>query len=244
MIYKNIISRHRDNSKQLAVLIDPDRIQNDKDLLQVVEAANGSDTDLILVGGSIVSNGFDNAVGIIKENSNAPVLLFPGSLLQISDKADGILMLSLISGRNTEMLIGNHVVAAPVLKNSNLEIIPTGYMIIETGKQTSVEYMSNTKPIPSDKKDIAVATALAGEMLGLKMIYLEAGSGAPKPVCEKMICEVRKNISVPLIVGGGIKTTKQAGDICRAGADVIVVGTAFEEDLSVLKDIADAVHSL
>lgn len=243
MIYNDIISKHKDNRKQLAVLVDPDKIRNGQELVKIVETANNSVIDIILVGGSLISNGFDNTVNIIKENSTAPVLLFPGSLLQISDKADGILMLSLISGRNPELLIGNHVVAAPLLKNSSLEIISTGYMIIETGKQTSVEYLSNTKPIPFDKKDIAVATAMAGEMLGMKMIYLEAGSGASRPICNNMISEVKRNITIPLIVGGGIRNKEQISGICRAGADIVVVGTALEENLSILPELASTVHA-
>jgi phosphoglycerol geranylgeranyltransferase len=163
--------------------------------------------------------------------------------LQISKKADGILFLSLISGRNAELLIGKHVIAAPVLKASLLEVLPTGYMLIESGKQTSASYMSNTNPIPADKDDIAMCTAMAGEMLGLKLIYMDAGSGAINAVSETMIKKVSTNINIPLIIGGGINSAEKALKACRAGADVIVVGNGIEKKVSLIKTIAKAVHS-
>lgn len=152
------------------------------------------------------------------------------------------MLLSLISGRNAEMLIGKHVIAAPYLKSSQLEIIPTGYMLIESGKPTTALYMSNSTPIPSDKNDIAVCTAMAGEMLGLKLIYMDAGSGAILTIPESMIAKVKKNISVPLIVGGGICTPEKAHSVCCAGADIIVVGNAIEKNHLLVENIADAVH--
>ncbi len=235
MIYDKII--RKPGTGQLAVLIDPD-MQTKESLQKLLEIAGKSKISFFLVGGSIVYNTVDFVIEQIKTQTTIPVLLFPGSLLQISTKADGILLLSLISGRNPEYLIGNHVVAAPVLKSSSLEIIPTGYMIVENNTTTSVEYMSNTKPIPANKPDIAVATAMAGEMLGLKTIYIEAGSGAGHTVSTKMIKEIKKNIDIPLIVGGGIKTKKQADSIIDAGADVIVVGTAVEDNPYFIKDIS------
>jgi putative glycerol-1-phosphate prenyltransferase len=198
--------------------------------------------DFLLVGGSLLFSSIDNAIAVIKENSALPVLLFPGNMLQITDKADGILLLSLISGRNPDLLIGNHVIAAPFLKGSSLEIIPTGYILVDGGKTTSVEYMSNTKPIPADKSDIVIATALAGELIGLKTIYLEAGSGALNPVNEEIVNRVKNNISIPLIVGGGIKDNITLENICRAGADVIVVGNAFEKDAGLLKSFSEVIH--
>jgi putative glycerol-1-phosphate prenyltransferase len=183
-----------------------------------------------MVGGSLVSDSIDYCIDEIKKNSKLPVVLFPGSLLQISNKADAILLLSLISGRNPEYLIGNHVIASPILRKSKLEILPTGYMLVESGKVTSVQYISNTCPIPADKLDIAVATAVAGEMLGFKLIYLEAGSGAIQHVPVEMISAVKRNISVPLIVGGGIKTRSQLDNIFDAGADIVVIGNSLENN--------------
>ena len=195
----------------------------------LLEALNRNRVDFILVGGSLVSVSVDETVSLLKKNTRVPVILFPGNVLQISPRADGILLLSLISGRNPEFLIGNHVIAAPVLRKSSLEIIPTGYILVENGRTTSVEYMSNTKPIPADKTDLAVATAVAGEMLGHKLIYLEAGSGARDYVNATMIREVRSQISIPLIVGGGIENGDQIRETYRAGADIIVVGSVIEQ---------------
>ena len=250
MIYKTIINNKNSNKKQFALLIDPDKHNSDiqtyqerkSGLLSIIEAANDAKVDFVLIGGSLILHTIDNVIALIKKNCSVPVILFPGSLFQISEKADGILLLSLISGRNPDFLIGNQVIAAPLLKKSGLEIIPTGYMLIESGKTTSVEYISNTKPIPHEKNDIAIATAIAGEMLGNKLIYLEAGSNAPQPISSKMIAEIKKNINVPLIVGGGIKTKDQITEICKAGADIIVVGTAIENDLTLLKDFSAIVH--
>jgi putative glycerol-1-phosphate prenyltransferase len=162
----------------------------------------------------------------------------------ITGDADGLLLLSLISGRNAEMLIGKHVLAAPFLKTCNFEILPTGYMLIENGHHTAVSYMSNTEPIPSGQDDIALCTAVAGELLGLQLIYMDAGSGAENPVSPLMIKKVKQNISIPLIIGGGICTAKQAKDAAKAGADVVVVGNAIEKNLPLISELCDAVHSL
>lgn len=229
MIYNSILDKYN-KKKIFGILIDPDSYTNTK-LNQVLSMVENGKVDLILIGGSLISSlsEMEGHISLIKKKTNVPVLLFPGSLLQITNKADGILLLSLISGRNPEFLIGNHVVAAPVLKNTNLEIIPTGYILIESGKTTSVEYISNTKPIPSEKVDIIVATAIAGEMIGNKLIYLEAGSGAENPVSKDVIEKVKKNINVPLMVGGGIRTKKQLHDTYEAGADIVIVGNAIEK---------------
>jgi geranylgeranylglyceryl phosphate synthase family protein len=181
---------------------------------------------------------------IIKENSDIPAIIFPGDSLQISKRADGMLLLSLISGRNAEMLIGRHVVAAPYLKLYCKEILPTGYMIIDSGKQTSVSYMSNTVPIPHDKNDIAMCTAMAGEMLGLKLIYMDAGSSAENPVSAEMIRTVKGCINIPLIVGGGIRTPERAIESAKAGADVIVIGNTLEKSPELLTSFSEAIHSL
>ncbi len=238
MLYKNIINKTAKDKAQLAILIDPDK-HTSKTLKELVEIANNVNVSFFLVGGSIISNPVDFVIDEIKKQSNIPVILFPGSLLQISDKADGILLLSLISGRNPEYLIGNHVTAAPMLKKSKLEIISTGYILIENSKITSIEYMSNTKPIPANKPDIAVATAIAGEMLGNKAIYLEAGSGAEQAVNSTMIEQIKANINIPLIVGGGINSAHQATETINAGADIIVIGTAAEKNPNFIVEIGE-----
>ena len=183
-------------------------------------------------------------IDLVKSSTSIPVVLFPGNTLQICPKADAILFLSLISGRNPEMLIGKHIIAAPYLRSTSLEIIPTGYMLIDSGKQTAASYMSNSQPIPADKTDIAVCTAMAGEMLGLRVIYLDAGSGAINPVSELMIREVKNNISAPLIVGGGIDSPEKAIKACKAGADIIVVGNAIEKNPEMIYSIATAIKSI
>lgn len=238
-IYDKFLDKTR---KRLAVLIDPDK-PSDAQMLSIIEKANAADVDFFFVGGSLlVTDSLDHCIKLIKANSNIPVLIFPGNSLQISKYCDGFLLLSLISGRNPEMLIGRHVIAAPYLKLYGNEIIPTGYMLIDSGKATSVSYMSDTTPIPHDKDDIAMCTAIAGEMLGLKLIYLEAGSGALMPVSTSMITKVSQMIKVPLIVGGGIKTPEMAADAVKAGADIIVIGTAFEKEPDMLQKFAEAIH--
>jgi putative glycerol-1-phosphate prenyltransferase len=201
-----------------------------KTLKQLCRYASHSDVDLILVGGSLITNGFwDTCIDFIKANTQIPILLFPGNVMQTHDKADAILFLSMISGRNPDLLLGKHVLAAPGLKKSGIEVIPTGYMIVDGGNITSVMYMRNTTPIPSDKNNIAVCTAMAGEMLGLQLIYMDAGSGAKQPISAEMLADVKANIQSPLFVGGGIRTVEQAIATCQAGADVVVVGNAIEK---------------
>jgi putative glycerol-1-phosphate prenyltransferase len=178
----------------------------------------------------------------IKENVSIPVVIFPGSSLQIDPAADALLFLSLISGRNPDLLIGQHVIAAPILKNNKLEVMPTGYILINSGKITSVAYISNTTPIPEDKYSLAACTALAGEMLGLRLFYLDAGSGAENEISPKMISTVRKAVNVPLIVGGGINTSRKAIAALEAGADLIVIGNALEKDPNLLTEISDKVY--
>lgn len=230
--------------KKLAVLIDPDK-PTDAQIMSVVAKANAADVDFFFVGGSLLTtDSLEHCIRIIKANSDIPVLIFPGNSLQISKYCDGFLLLSLISGRNAEMLIGRHVIAAPYLKLFGNEIIPTGYMLIDSGRPTSVSYMSDTTPIPHDKDDIAMCTAMAGEMLGLKLIYLEGGSGAINPVSDSMISKVRQMINIPLIVGGGINTPEMAAGKAKAGADVICIGTKFEEEPEQLQRFAEAVHGV
>jgi phosphoglycerol geranylgeranyltransferase len=233
MIYNTVIGL-LGKKKILALLIDPDETVADR-LAVLLKQASDSGVSLILVGGSLVNEPIDPLITTIKDQISAPVVLFPGNPGQLSNKADGLLLLSLISGRNPEFLIGNHVIAAQFLKNSPLEIIPAGYMLVENGSISSVEYMSNTKPLPRDKPEIAVSTAIAGEMLGLKLIYLEGGSGAKKIIPPGLISEVKKNIKVPLIVGGGIKHPDDLSRVFDAGADIAVVGNAAERDPRILK---------
>ena len=242
MIYADILSKLK-TRKLFAILVDPDK-HDEESLRQLASLANDRVVDFILVGGSLVLGSVDETVHALKGKTNLPIVLFPGNVLQISPNADGILFLSLISGRNPEFLIGNHVIAAPVLKKIDLEIIPTGYILIENGRTTAVEYISNTKPIPADKIDLVVATAMAGEMLGHKMIYLEAGSGALEPVNTSMIREVKKSIGIPLIVGGGIHTAEQVRQIYDAGADIIVVGSVVEENTEEFTSLLEFVKDL
>jgi len=242
-ILTQLKAQSKQGKKHLAVLIDPDSIASEQQLITICEYSNASKVDYILVGGSLITNGFfDTCVGIIKQHTNIPVVLFPGNIMQVNKEADAILFLSLISGRNPDLLIGKHVLAAPMLKHSGLEIIPTGYMLIDGGNITSVSYMSNTTPIPSEKNGIAACTAMAGEMLGLQVIYMDAGSGAQQSIPTALISAVRENVEAPIFIGGGIKTPLAAIAACKAGADVVVVGNAFEKDPLLIQEIAEAVH--
>jgi phosphoglycerol geranylgeranyltransferase len=239
-IYHKIRTASDQKKRQLAVLIDPDKV-DEEGVMRVAELVNHYRADYLFTGGSLLTSDFlGTCLKILKETVNAPVIIFPGNNLQVNSNADAILLLSLISGRNPELLIGNHVIAAPALKKSGLEILPTGYMLIESGKLTSVVYMSNTTPIPSDKPDIASCTAIAGEMLGMKLIYMDAGSGAAIPVPARMISQVRANIKVPLIVGGGIRKSEDAIKIWEAGADIIVVGNATEHEPDFIGHLCNA----
>ena len=238
MIYTDLLDAKRRGEKRLAVLFDPDKFQQPK-LERALQLAIDAQVDYFFIGGSlVVNNMLDSLLESIRAQCSIPLILFPGNSFQLSYRADALLFLSLISGRNPELLIGQHVISAPFLKLSPLEIISTGYMLVEGGVRTSVQYMSNTQPIPADKNDIAVCTAIAGEMLGLKMIYLEAGSGAKTPVPESMIEAVSGAISVPLIVGGGIRTPEKVAASFRAGADLVVVGSAFEDDPELIGGMA------
>ncbi len=221
--------------RSIALLLDPDKASGDS-LHRILKVAADCKADYIMAGGSLTFNSIDSLIDIIREFCTIPVILFPGNLLQLSHKADAILLLSLISGRNPELLIGNHVIAAPYLKDVREKLISVGYILINCGSKTSVEYISQTEAIPSDKSDIVVATAIAGEMLGLSMIYLEAGSGAVHPVPAATVRSVRENISIPLAVGGGIKTEKEVEDIFNAGADLLILGNGCENDPDLLAD--------
>ena len=230
-------------SKQLAVLIDPDK-HNLESVKTFSRYIDEQEVNYIFLGGSLVSSRVDDIIRTIKENTSVPVILFPGSLLQISAMADGILLLSLISGRNPDYLIGNQVIAAPLLKKTSLEIIPTGYILVQNGYMSSAEYMSNTKPIPKNKPELATATAIAGEMLGQKLIYLEGGSGASNPVSNEFVSDIKSNISIPLIVGGGIKKPEQALELYQSGADLLVIGNTLEANPGLLAEFINVRNSI
>jgi phosphoglycerol geranylgeranyltransferase len=228
-VLNHIIKAKKEKKHLLTLLIDPDKY----DAAHYKKIFSKNKFDLIFVGGSLITNGdLEKTIASIKKiKSNIPIVIFPGDEFQISNQADAILFLSLISGRNADLLIGKHVLAAPKIKREKIECISTGYILIESGKLTTVSYITQTLPIPNNKPEIAAATALAGEMLGLKLIYLEAGSGADNSIDAKIIASVKAQISIPLIVGGGIHSKKQIQNHFKAGADVVVVGTFFEKSM-------------
>lgn len=239
-IYQQIGNAQRLNEKLFSLLIDPDKTSGE-DAERTAVSAKEAGVDILFIGGSLLVNDrlFDT-VQIIKANCDIPVVLFPGDNMQVVPNADAILLLSVISGRNAEMLIGKHVVAAPRLKNSGLEIIPTGYMLIDSGKATTASYMSNTIPLPHDKDDIAACTAMAGEMLGMKTIFMDGGSGATNAVSPSMVKRVSDHVDIPIIVGGGLKTPEMAKARFDAGATVVVVGNAIEQNGALLAEMASA----
>ena len=242
-VYQHIKDCRNSSKKLFAILIDPDK-QDKNALLNIIKKAKSAQVDLFFVGGSLLTNdNLNSCIETLKENCQIPVVLFPGNAMQVNNKADAILFLSLISGRNADMLIGKQVITAPILKQSSLEIIPTGYMLIDSGKPTTASYMSNTTPIPYEKNEVAACTAMAGEMLGLKCIFMDGGSGAHHPISEKMISLVRQSVDTPVIVGGGIDSGQKAILNCKAGADIIVVGNAIEKDDSLIEEIANSIHN-
>ncbi len=242
-LMNDLRERASQGRKSLAVLIDPDSVGDPGVLKSLLDLSSECCVDYFFVGGSLIThNSLSSTIQLIRNETDIPVILFPGNNMQIDLHADGILFLSLISGRNPELLIGQHVVAAPILKGSSIEVMPTGYLLIGNERNSSVAYMSNTNPIPADKFAVAASTAMAGEMLGLRLIYLDGGSGARECIQPRMIMTVRKNISCPLIVGGGIDSKEKARNVLRAGADLIVVGNALEKDPNVLIPISEAIY--
>jgi phosphoglycerol geranylgeranyltransferase len=242
-ILKTLRERHRDGKKSIAVLVDPDKVEDPSRLQLLTNLATENCVDFFFVGGSLITtSNLGQVVKQIKDNVTIPIILFPGNYMHVEPSADALLFLSLISGRNPELLIGQHVIAAPILRNTKLEIIPTGYILINSGSITSVAYISNTTPIPDDKYSLAACTAMAGEMLGLQSIYLDAGSGAEREISVRMIASVRKAVNVPLIVGGGINTSQKALNALEAGADMIVIGNALEKKPNLLSEISDKVY--
>ncbi len=242
-IFDSFVEKQQAGRKSIAVLIDPDKVDDGAKLQHLINLATENLVDYFFVGGSLITtNNLAEVVRQIKKSVTIPVVLFPGNSIQVEPTADAILFLSLISGRNPELLIGQHVIAAPIIKNTKLEVLPTGYMLINSGRITSVAYVSNTIPLPEDKYSLAACTAMAGEMLGLKLMYLDAGSGAENPISPRMITAVRKAIKTPLLVGGGINTSHKALAALEAGADTIVIGNALEKDPALLTELADKVY--
>ena len=236
-ILQYIEQTSKQGKKLLAILIDPDKtaIIN---IPEICKKINNASIHFIFVGGSSVTKGvMDEFVKVLKTHTKLPIILFPGDYTQLTNEADGLLFLSLLSGRNPEYLIEQQIKSVPFLKNSTLEIIPTGYILIDGGTQSSVLKVSKTKPISQENTELAVATAVAGMYKGKKLIYLEAGSGAKFPVNEEMIKNVKQHISIPLIVGGGIKTKKQLNLAFNSGADLIVIGTAFENNSNLIDEL-------
>jgi putative glycerol-1-phosphate prenyltransferase len=237
-LYNNILDDSIKKVKKLAVLIDPDQINQD-DLRLTIEKSVSESIDYFFVGGSLLfQDCLDEALELINELSDIPTIIFPGNDLQISDKADAILYLSLISGRNPEFLIGKQVISAPLLSQANIEVIGTGYILVNGGQPTAASYMSSTQPIPYDQINIAVSTALAGQFLGHKIIFMDGGSGAEKPISSTMISAVKKHLNIPLIIGGGIISVEQVKSAYDAGADIVVIGNAIEKDVNFISEIA------
>lgn len=243
-IYDYLLKRISEKGAAYLILIDPDKLDGEK-LACFAEHCQSCGVDGFLIGGSLMMNGdLTNTIDIIKKNSELPAIIFPGGVDQISSNADAILYISLISGRNADQLIGKHVMAAPMIRKHNIEPVSTGYMLIESGSVTTAEYISGSKPIPRHKAEIAAATALAAEYMGMKFIYLEAGSGAKMPVPDEMVKAVSSYCSIPVIVGGGLRSPSDVKSKVANGASVIVTGNFFEDENNwhLIKEFADAAH--
>ena len=233
-IYHKIISAHKKNSAQLAVLIDPDKFNP-----ELIKLANSCNVHYFFVGGSSLTNGnIEMVLTYIKKHSKIPVIIFPGDEKQLSAKADAVLFLSLLSGRNPDYLIGKQVLAAPLFKKKKLECIPTAYILIGGNKKSTTQRVTKTKPLNEKNISLIVNTAIAGELLGFKTIYLEAGSGAKTNINSKIIKQVKKNINIPLLIGGGIDTPQKAAQAIKSGADIVVVGNALEKDIYLIKKLS------
>lgn len=235
----SVYSRFRSTTSktQIALLLDPDECTQ-QTVQRRMEIANRLHVDFIFIGGSLVtSKQLDDCIAWVRSSTDLPLVLFPGNDSHISPEADAVLLLSLISGRNPDLLIGKHVQAAPLIRQYGLETISTGYMLIESGPLTSVQYMSNTTPLPRNKTNIALSTAMAGEMLGMKAIYLDAGSGAQDSVPVETVKAIRQHIDLPLLVGGGIRDAETASGLAQAGADILVFGTLAEKEPEKFEEI-------
>jgi putative glycerol-1-phosphate prenyltransferase len=242
IVYERLLKIKKSHGCGFLVLLDPDR-SSPKDLSRYAALCDKSGADAFLFGSSLMlANDFEKSLMAVKKAVKKPVVIFPGSSAMLSSHADALLFLSMISGRNPNFLIGEHVKAAPAIKKIGLEVIPTAYMLIESGIITSVAYLSNTFPIPNHKPDIACAHALAGQYLGMKLVYLEAGSGAEKPVPVEMVKRVSQYVDIPVIVGGGIKNTDHARKVAKAGASFVVIGNALEDSPEMVKEFVQAIH--
>lgn len=243
-VYTSLQQARQQQQKKIAVLLDPDN-GSPEVVDALVGQAMAARVDYFFVGGSLVMNRqIGQWIQQIKSICNIPIILFPGSLWQVTPEADALFFLSLVSGRNADLLIGQHVVAAPILKQMPIEVMSTAYMLIDGGAPTTVSYISNSTPIPADKAQIAVCTAMAAELLGMKIIYMDSGSGAKNAIGETMIQAVSQHVPLPLVVGGGIRTPERAALSCKAGADVVVVGNALEKDPTLIGEMAQAVHEI
>lgn len=239
-VYQEFCALKAQRKSAFAVLVDPDKVAP-ADMTHLATLCEDAGVDYLFVGGSLlIDNELEVCIQRFKANSNIPVVLFPGSPMQVTPYADALLYLSLVSGRNPDLLIGQHVISAPMVKASGIEVISTGYMVIDGGVPTTVSYMSHSAPIPANKPDIALCTAWAAELQGKHVIYMDAGSGARNPVSEEMIHKVSSHISAPLIIGGGIHTPEKVYANCQAGANVVVVGNAIEKDPMLIRDLAQA----
>ena len=229
-LYTEILQAKKNNQKLLAILIDPEKVSIEAAVILSEKIISSPATHIFIGGSTFSGTHLDELIAVLKRKTQLPVLIFPGHPSQISNEADGILFLSLLSGRNPEYLIEHHINSVDALEKSDLEIIPTGYLLIDGGKETAVQRVSQTQPIEYDNVELAYKTAKAGEFLGKKLIYLEAGSGAEKHVSIEMIQFVVQNINIPLIVGGGIRSLEKINEVHNAGADLVVIGTAFENN--------------
>lgn len=239
-IYQDLRSRKQQGKSGFAVLVDPDKV-SPSEMQYLAELCNDAGVDYLFMGGSlVVDHQLDASIQRFKAESDIPVVLFPGSPAQVTPYADALLYLSLISGRNPELLIGQHVVSAPAVRASELEVISTGYMVVDGGVPTTVSYMSHSAPIPANKPDIALCTAWAGELQGKHVIYMDAGSGAANPISEEMIQKVSAHIDIPLIVGGGITTPEKVCRNCQSGSNIVVVGNAIEKDPLLIRELVQA----
>ncbi len=236
-IYQNIQKAKLNGEKLFAVLIDPDKFTIANTAAFILKVNISIATHIFIGGSTVDESSTELLVQEIKKHTILPVILFPGDVSQITNAADGLLFLSLLSGRNPEYLIGKHVEAVSKLRGSNLEVIPTGYVLIDGGVKTAVSKVTNTEAISNGNIQTIIDTAKAGELLGMKLMYLEAGSGAKYPVFEEIIQQVKNELNIPLIVGGGIKSVSQLEKAYNSGADMVIVGTAFEEDESFFEEI-------
>ena len=244
-VFKRLVKNSEEKGASFLLLIDPDRVEKDR-LSELIYKGSTGGVDAFLVGSSfLIHNTFEDTLKQIKQATDLPVIIFPGGVNQVSGYADAILYLSLISGRNPDYLFGHHVAAAPLIRELKLEVISTGYILIESGKMRTVEYISNTKPIPRDKKELVMAHSLAAEYMGMSLIYLEGGSGAENSIPVTIISSVRDYISIPIMTGGGIKTPETARKMVEAGASFVVIGNAIEKckDPALIEEFAGAIHS-